>query len=171
MPGECRDLQFSQISSQTLTIAFSGEVAAQNKPRAKRSVETGTSFTPVRGQSFTHYRGSKALLGAMPRLSEDLETRKLEAVQFALQAGANRRDVARRCGISARCLYKWMERYRRETAESVISVPRPHPAYRFLFPSRAVSQSIYRATALPVDAFPTETTRRWRSRPIMLNAE
>ena len=36
---------------------------------------------------------------------------KQEAVQFALQAGANRRAIARRYGISRPCLYKWMARF------------------------------------------------------------
>ena len=36
---------------------------------------------------------------------------KQEAVEFALQEGANRRALARRYNISVPCLYKWMKRY------------------------------------------------------------
>jgi transposase-like protein len=44
---------------------------------------------------------------------------KQEAVEFALQGGANRREIARRYGISAPSLYKWMERYRSQGIEGL----------------------------------------------------
>src|SRR5262252_4269855 len=47
----------------------------------------------------------------MPWLTKELLTMKQEAVQFALQAGANRHAIARRYGISRPCLYKWMARF------------------------------------------------------------
>ena len=47
----------------------------------------------------------------MPWPIRDLLTMKQEAVEFALQEGANRRALARRYDISVPCLYKWMKRY------------------------------------------------------------
>jgi transposase-like protein len=44
---------------------------------------------------------------------------KQEAVEFALQGGANRREIARRYGISAPSLYKWIERYRSQGIEGL----------------------------------------------------
>jgi transposase-like protein len=40
-------------------------------------------------------------------------------VEFALQGGANRREIARRYGISAPSLYKWMKRYRSQGIEGL----------------------------------------------------
>jgi transposase InsO family protein len=55
----------------------------------------------------------------MPWQTKDLSTMKQEAVEFALQGGANRREIARRYGISAPSLYKWIERYRSQGIEGL----------------------------------------------------
>jgi transposase len=57
----------------------------------------------------------------LPRRQRDLEALRLKAVE-AILAGRRPTDVAIDCGISQRCIYKWMASYRLAGAESLLSV-------------------------------------------------
>jgi len=55
----------------------------------------------------------------MPWKEVSLMDQRRELVMLASQPGANRRELARRWGIAAKTLYKWLERYAQDGADGL----------------------------------------------------